>query len=108
MLGILALEASRAGAVVIGEDLGTVEPGVRDELASRGILGSTVLWFENDGGAPAPPERWRTDSLATVTTHDLPTTAGLLELSHITLRADLDHLPCRIGQVEVVATIMLS
>ncbi|MFL6239253.1 MAG: 4-alpha-glucanotransferase [Actinomycetes bacterium] len=92
MLGILALEASRAGAVVIGEDLGTVEPGVRDELAARGILGSTVLWFENDGGAPAPPERWRTDSLATVTTHDLPTTAGLLELSHITLRADLDLL----------------
>jgi 4-alpha-glucanotransferase len=93
MLGILTLEAERAGAVVIGEDLGTVEPGVREELLDRGILGSTVLWFENsDGGAPVPPEEWRPETLATVTTHDLPTTAGLLELSHVELRSRLGLL----------------
>ncbi|MGP4000378.1 4-alpha-glucanotransferase [Streptomyces sp. 8N706] len=48
MLGVLALEAHRAGAVVIGEDLGTVEAGVRDALAARGVLGTSVLWFERD------------------------------------------------------------
>ena len=60
LIGILALEAQRAGAVVVGEDLGTVEPWVRDYLRERGILGTSILWFERDGdGAPLPPERWR-------------------------------------------------
>ena len=55
LVGILALEAERAGAVVIGEDLGTVEPAVRDVLRDRGILGTSILWFERDydGGHPA-------------------------------------------------------
>ncbi|MFD3423272.1 4-alpha-glucanotransferase [Streptomyces decoyicus] len=48
MLSVLALEAHRAGAVVIGEDLGTVEPGVRGALTERGVLGTSVLWFERD------------------------------------------------------------
>ncbi|MGW7577890.1 4-alpha-glucanotransferase [Streptomyces sp. NPDC054765] len=48
MLSVLALEAHRAGAAVIGEDLGTVEPGVRGALAERGVLGTSVLWFERD------------------------------------------------------------
>ncbi|BCK71222.1 hypothetical protein Srufu_051750 [Streptomyces libani subsp. rufus] len=50
MLSVLALEAQRAGAAVIGEDLGTVEPGVREALAARGVLGTSVLWFERDYG----------------------------------------------------------
>ncbi|SHK78441.1 4-alpha-glucanotransferase [Streptomyces yunnanensis] len=50
MLSVLALEARRAGAAVIGEDLGTVEPGVREALADRGVLGTSVLWFERDYG----------------------------------------------------------
>lgn len=53
MLAVLALEAHLAGAVVIGEDLGTVEPGVREALARRGVLGTSVLWFERDWAAPA-------------------------------------------------------
>jgi 4-alpha-glucanotransferase len=79
MLGVLTLEAHRAGALLIGEDLGTVEPWVRTTLASRGILGTSVLWFERDEqGEPLPAARWRAESLATVTTHDLPPTAGVL------------------------------
>ena len=48
MIGIVALEAHRAGAVVVGEDLGTVEPWVRDYLRERGLLGTSILWFELD------------------------------------------------------------
>ncbi|EST35565.1 hypothetical protein N566_17645 [Streptomycetaceae bacterium MP113-05] len=107
MVGALALEAHRAGAAVIGEDLGTVEPGVREELASRGILGTSVLWFERDwearrdaedsgdGSSPPPPlapDAWRADCLATVTTHDLPPTAARLSGGHVALRHGLGLL----------------
>jgi len=92
MLGVLLLEAHRAGAVVIGEDLGNVEPWVRDELAARGILGTSVLWFEQEQEGPRPPERYRSDVLATVNTHDLPPTAGYLADEHVALRARLGLL----------------
>ncbi|NGO76377.1 4-alpha-glucanotransferase [Streptomyces sp. YC504] len=95
LLALLVLEAHRAGAVVIGEDLGTVERGVREELAARGILGTSVLWFERDwdhGSRPLPPERWRADCLATVTTHDLPSTAAKLTGDHVRLRHRLGLL----------------
>lgn len=93
MIGVLALEAHRAGAVIIGEDLGLVEPWVRDYLAERGILGTSVLWFETDeDGGPLAPERYRTDVLATVNTHDLPPTAGYLDGEHVALRARLELL----------------
>ncbi|MEU7052277.1 4-alpha-glucanotransferase [Streptomyces eurythermus] len=95
MLAVLALEADRAGAVVIGEDLGTVEPGVREALQRRGVLGTSVLWFERDwegDGRPLPPERWRADCLATATTHDLPPTAARLTGDHVELRDRLGLL----------------
>jgi len=93
LVGILALEAHRAGAVVIGEDLGTVEPWVRDYLRERGLLGTSILWWERDSaGRPLRPEAWRELSLATVTTHDLPPTAGYLAGEHIALRARLGLL----------------
>ncbi|MGW1746493.1 4-alpha-glucanotransferase [Streptomyces sp. NPDC002092] len=95
MLAILVLEASRAGAVVIGEDLGTVEPGVRETLRERGVLGTSVLWFERDwegDGQPLPPEAWRADCLATATTHDLPPTAARLTGEHVELRDRLGLL----------------
>ncbi|GAB2613642.1 4-alpha-glucanotransferase [Streptomyces capparidis] len=95
MLGVLALEAHRAGAAVIGEDLGTVEDGVRERLGERGVLGTSVLWFERDwagGGAPLPPSAWRADCLATATTHDLPSTAARLTGEHVELRHGLGLL----------------
>jgi 4-alpha-glucanotransferase len=69
---LLALESVRAEAVVVGEDLGTVEPAVREQMAARDVLSYTVLWFED-----RPPEEWPERALAAVTTHDLPTVAGL-------------------------------
>ncbi|MFF8955960.1 4-alpha-glucanotransferase [Streptomyces sp. NPDC014894] len=95
MLAVLVLEAHRAGAAVLGEDLGTVEPGVRESLARRGVLGTSVLWFERDwagAGRPLPPHAWREGCLATATTHDLPPTAARLTLGHVELRDRLGLL----------------
>lgn len=95
MIGIVALEAYRAMALVVGEDLGTVEPWVRDYLRARGVLGTSILWFElaRDGdGGPLPAERWREYCLSSVTTHDLPPTAGYLANEHVRLRDSLGLL----------------
>lgn len=92
MIGVLMLEAQRAGAVLIGEDLGNVEPWVRDYLSDRGILGTSVLWFEREGDGFRPPEQYRRALLATVNTHDLPPTAGYLADEHVALRARLGLL----------------
>jgi 4-alpha-glucanotransferase len=93
MVGIVALEAHRAGAVVVGEDLGTVEPWVRDYLRERGLFGTSILWFELDGdGGPLPADRWREYCLSSVTTHDLPPTAGYLAGEHVRLREQLGLL----------------
>jgi 4-alpha-glucanotransferase len=72
LLDILALESHRAGAYVVGEDLGTVTDEMRHELAARDVLSYRLLWFE-----PDPPPRFPARALAAVTTHDLPTIAGL-------------------------------
>ncbi|MGZ4617285.1 MAG: 4-alpha-glucanotransferase [Frankiaceae bacterium] len=107
MLGIVALEAERAGGLLVGEDLGTVEPAVQDALAERGVLGSAVLWFERDesGGAARqgagageqtpvfrPPAAWRANVVASVTTHDLPTARGYLVGEHVRVRGELGVL----------------
>ena len=96
MLAVLALEAHRAGAIIVGEDLGTVEEVVTRTMHQRGMLSSAVLWFERDWEAPEqpflPPADWEPETMASVTTHDLPTAAGWLEADHVRLQASLDLL----------------
>ncbi len=104
LVSILLLEAERAGAFVVGEDLGVVEPFVREYLASRGVLGTSILWFETDHGVPRPPESWRELCLATVTTHDLPPTAGYLAGEHVRLRAELGLLTRSVEEELATAT----
>jgi 4-alpha-glucanotransferase len=79
MLAILALESHRAKALIVGEDLGTVEQGVREELRRRKILSYRLLWFES-----RPIKKFPRQALAAVTTHDLFTVAGLWKGSDIT------------------------
>ncbi|KAB7789635.1 4-alpha-glucanotransferase [Bifidobacterium leontopitheci] len=98
MLAILAIEATRAHGVVIGEDLGTVPPYVSRVLAEHGVLGTVVEWFTREGDSPnagdpyALPSTYRRAALASVTTHDLPPTAGYLALEHVRLREELGLL----------------
>jgi 4-alpha-glucanotransferase len=90
LLDILALESHRAGAYVVGEDLGTVEGATRQQLAGRGVLSYRLLWFE-----PSPPNsgRWPVEALAAVTTHDLPTVAGLWSGADLEAQRRLDLHP---------------
>jgi 4-alpha-glucanotransferase len=91
--GVLAAEAARAHALAIGEDLGTVEPWLRDFLAARRVLGTSMLWFERRAdGTPRRPRGWRRGCLATVGTHDMPPAGAFLTGEQVTLRAGLGLL----------------
>ncbi len=79
LLAVTRIEAERANASIVGEDLGNVPDGLRNELSRSGILGCRVTFFERN---------WKTDktfiaaseytrlALASITTHDLPTLMG--------------------------------
>ena len=88
LLNILALEAHRAGAFVVGEDLGTVEDEVRTNLHERQVLSYRLWWFEGDR-----PANWPRQALGAVTTHDLPTIAGVLSGSDLEAQRRLGTHP---------------
>jgi 4-alpha-glucanotransferase len=93
MGGLLAAEVARAGALAIGEDLGTVEPWLRTFLAERRVLGTSMLWFERRAdGSPRRPGGWRRGCLATVGTHDMPPAAAFLAGQQVTIRSELGLL----------------
>lgn len=69
---ILSLESHRAGTTVVGEDLGTVPPGVRSSLRRHGVLGSHVLQMEIDPDRSPPLREPSGRSLASLNTHDMP------------------------------------
>lgn len=93
LLGLVALESQRNQCVVVGEDLGTVPAGFRDKLKHRGIHGFRVLYFEKDDkGDFRHPGHYETATLATASTHDLPTLAGFLNRRDIGLRMALGHI----------------
>jgi 4-alpha-glucanotransferase len=71
LLDLAVMEAARAGATLVGEDLGTVEPEVREAMGTRDVFGYRIGWFEDD-----PPVEWPSTTLGSITTHDLPTVAG--------------------------------
>ena len=93
MVGVLAGQAAAAGALAIGEDLGTVDPWIRDYLAGQGVLGTSMLWFERGpDGAPLPPGKWRRNCLAMVGTHDVPPVAAFVTGEQVELRSRLGLL----------------
>ncbi len=92
-LGTLAAAASASGSVVVGEDLGTVEPWLREALAAKNVLGTQMLWFERGwSNEPLAPQWWRKNSLVTVSTHDLPPAAAFLSGQQVTDRLNLGLL----------------
>ena len=110
MIAILTIEASRVNGLVVGEDLGTVPDYVRTVLAEHGLLGCMVEWFArvddspNAGDPYADPADYRKYALASVTTHDLPPTAGYLQFEHVKLREQLNLLTGPVEEFQASAT----
>jgi glycogen operon protein len=93
LLGQVKLESQRAQTAVVGEDLGTVPEGMREELAAADILSYRVMRFEREGIAFAPPETYPALSAACVATHDLPPLAGWWQGADLEEAAALGCLP---------------
>ena len=93
LLRLIALESWRHRAVIVGEDLGTVPDGFRDQLDATGLMGMRVLWFERAFELFVEPARWSATAMATPTTHDLPTVAGWWLGRDIDWRVKLGQLP---------------
>lgn len=99
LLGLVALEATRHQAIVIGENLGTISTELNNSLTERGILGTSVLWFERKA-TPEPvtadpfraPQEWPRHSVAMTSTHDLPTVHGWWQERDIQWQLLLGHL----------------
>ena len=110
MIAILTIEASRVNGLVVGEDLGTVPDYVRNVLAEHGLLGCMVEWFArvddspNAGDPYADPADYRKYALASVTTHDMPPTAGYLQFEHVKLREKLHLLTGPVEEFQASAT----
>ncbi|GAN97637.1 4-alpha-glucanotransferase [Komagataeibacter europaeus NBRC 3261] len=93
LMRLVALEAARANAIVIGEDLGTVTASFRAVAQKHGIMGMNVLFFERTPqGAFKPPGAWSTNATAMTTTHDLPTVAGWWQGTDIDWRVKLGQM----------------
>jgi 4-alpha-glucanotransferase len=99
LLRLIALESTRANAIVIGEDLGVVPPGFRDAIEARGLLGMRVLPFERDeDGDFTPPAQWDVPAVAMTSTHDLPPIAGWWEGRDIAWRERMGAEGDRAGE----------
>jgi 4-alpha-glucanotransferase len=96
LLAIVAVESHRARAWIAGEDLGTVEDGVRQKLADNQMLSYRVMWFEDE-----LPEAYPQHTLAAISTHDLPTVAGLWSGADFAAQAAIGLEPSREGYQEI-------
>jgi 4-alpha-glucanotransferase len=94
MLAILALESMRRGALIIGEDLGTVPPRIHRELRRLGVFSYRVFYFERDEERRfLPPEEYPPQAMAAVTTHDLPTLTGYWQGNDLVLKREFNLYP---------------
>ncbi len=103
LLAILALESVRHQAVIVGEDLGTVPEWIREKLAAAQVLSYKVLYFERKwDGAWKSPSDYAAQSMAVVTTHDLPTLTAFWSGADIDLRRSLGLFPDEASWKEAV------
>jgi 4-alpha-glucanotransferase len=88
LLDVIARESDAAGTYVVAEDLGTSEPEILDALAERRLLSYRLVWFEEKEAGDYPEL-----AMAAVTTHDLPTIAGLWSGRDLEIQQELGLEP---------------
>jgi 4-alpha-glucanotransferase len=94
ILAVLALESVRRKVMVVGEDLGTVTPAIRQKLDAAGLLSYRLLLFEREeGGVFKQPDDYPEQALVAVTTHDLPTLKGFWMGRDITIKKNAELYP---------------
>lgn len=103
LLALVRIEAARAACIVVGEDLGTVPPGLRRRLSETDVLGSAVMQFEKDAGGLRPPRLYRSASIASAGTHDTPTLKGWWTGRDIELRHSLGRISNKERDAEIAA-----
>ena len=90
LLAATALESVAHRCVVIGEDLGTVPEGFREQIADWGIWSYQVMMFERDDqGKFRDIDHYAPNALVTFNTHDLSTYAGWRSFSDLALKRSL-------------------
>ena len=102
LLAVLAMESTRAGCLVIGEDLGVVPDEIRRAMPEFGLYHYKVLLFEKTAGRFRRPSELERRALSTVTTHDLPTLAGYWAGRDIELRTRLHLFPSDEMRAEII------
>jgi (1->4)-alpha-D-glucan 1-alpha-D-glucosylmutase len=87
LLAVVILESHRNQCLVVGEDLGTLPPGIQEALQAACLYSYRLLYFERDHeGRFKRPGDYPAEAVAAVSTHDLPTLAGYWSGSDIGLR----------------------
>lgn len=94
LLAILALESHKSQTTIVGEDLGTITPHIRETLSHAGLLSYRLLFFEKTKkGNFIPPRRYQQSAMVAVSTHDLPTLKGFWEGRDIHWKTQLNMYP---------------
>lgn len=76
LYAILTIEAHRARATVVGEDLGTVPRFVPKAMEKHGVRRMYVVQYEVKPQGANPAGKPPADSVASINTHDMPTFSG--------------------------------
>jgi 4-alpha-glucanotransferase len=109
LLAVTAQESMANRCVVIGEDLGTVPEGFREQMADWGIWSYLVMMFErNDNGSFRGIDRYLPNALVTFNTHDLSTYAGWRCFSDLALKRSLGLDPGESDDARWHALAMLT
>lgn len=93
ILRVLSEASHHHDCLVIGEDLGNLPEGLREDLARSRLLSYRIFSYERDDDGFTPPEDYPALALACVSTHDHQTLGGWWHGEDIFMRAEHGLVP---------------